>query len=119
MVGEDAFGSVEEGDAQFVGTLDDVRILQGAGRSDDGRYASLRGNFNAVGEGEETVGSHDGVFDGFLTAVFVVEFHDGLFDGTNAVLFACADAERAAVLHDDDAVGADGDVHIPRHENVL
>ena len=119
MVGEDAFGSVEEGNAQFVGTLDDIRILQGAGRSDDGGHTSLRGDFDAVGEGEETVGGHDGVFNGFLAAVFVVEFDDGLFDGADAVLFACADAKRAAVLHDDNAVGADGDVHIPRHENVL
>ena len=119
MVREDAFRSVEEGDAQFVGTLDDIGVFQGTGRGNDGRHASLRGDFYAVGEGEETVGGHDGILDGFLTAVFVIEFDDGLFDGANAVLFACTDAERAAVLHDDDAVRADGDVHIPRHENVL
>ena len=30
VVREDAFGGVEEGDAQFIGALDDIRVLQGA-----------------------------------------------------------------------------------------
>ena len=77
------------------------------------------GDLDAVGEGEEAVGGHDGALDALLAVVLVLEFDDGLFDGADAVLLAGSDAEGAAVLDDDDAVGADGDVDVPGGEEVV
>ena len=104
--------------AQFIGAFDNVRIAETSGGGDDRFDAGGSGNFNTVFKGEETVAGHDRTFQFFAALVFFFEFDDGLFNGSDSVLFAGSDGEGLSVFDDDHAVGTDGEVDMPREQQV-
>ena len=119
MVREDPFRSVIEGNPEFVGALDHIRIAQAAGGRDDGFDAGFGGSFDTVFKGEESVTGHDSAFQSCDTGIFFLEFDDRLFDGADPILFTGTDGQGLTVGNDDHAVGTDTQIDVPGEDQIL
>ena len=107
-----------ESNAEFIGPLDHIRVLQGSGGSDHRFDARGGGNFKPVRKREEPVAGHDRAFESGGAGVFLFELFDRLLNRADAVLFAGSDREGLTVLDDHNAVGTDGDVDVPCGEKI-